>query len=52
MGNIWLGKFWQTVQVKALVRKNLVNKLVSAYAIYGFHVSVNIGEENFVANSS
>ena len=29
--------FWQTIQVKAMVKKNLVNKLKSVY----------IGEENF-----
>ena len=37
------------MQVKAISKENLVNKLgtVSAYAKYIFSVSMNIGEENF-----
>ena len=39
---------FSTVHGKYLVGENLVKKAtVSAYAIYVFHVSVNIGEENF-----
>ena len=42
-----MGKFWRTIQVKAIDRENLANKLVSAYAKCIFGVSMNIGEENF-----
>ena len=39
------GKFWRTVQVKAI--DNLVNKLQSVHMPIHLCVSVNIGEENF-----
>ena len=35
------------MQVKAIDEENFDKKQVSAYAIYIFHVYVNIGEENF-----
>ena len=40
------GKFWRTMQVKAIGKANK-QQLVHAYAIYIFHVSVNIGKESF-----
>ena len=48
MGNIWQGKFWQTIQVKAIGKEKFGEQAtVSAYVIYVLHVSVNIGKENF-----
>ena len=42
------GIFWQTMQVKAIGKEKFGEKTtVSAYAIYIFCVSVNIGGENF-----
>ena len=34
MGNIWWGKFWQTMQVKAIGKENLANKLQSVHMPY------------------
>ena len=39
--------FGEPYRYKLLARKNLANKLVSAYAKYIFGVSVNIAKENF-----
>ena len=46
-GNIWQGKFWQTMQVKAIGKEKFGEQAtVSVYAIYVFCISVNIGKEN------
>ena len=42
------GKFWRTMQMKAIGKEKFGKQAaVSAYFIYVYHVSVNIGEENF-----
>ena len=47
-GNIWQGKFWRTIQVKAIGEENCGEKAtVSAYAKYVFRVFVNIDKKNF-----
>ena len=57
MGNIWRGKFWQTIQVKAIGEENLANKLQSVYvpntfSVYSIYVSASIGEKNFPVYSN
>ena len=44
MGNIWQGKFWQTMLVKAIGEEKFGEQAtVSTHCIYVFRVSVNIG---------
>ena len=48
MGNIWQVKFWQNMQVKAIGEQKFGERAtVSAYVIYVFSVSMNVGEEYF-----
>ena len=43
-----VGKFWQTIQVKAIGEEKFdESAAASAYAKYIFGISVNIGRENF-----
>ena len=38
MANIWQGKSWQTIQVKAISEENLANKLQSVHMQNAFLV--------------
>ena len=43
----YMGKFWQTTQVKTIGKENLANKLQSVHMPNTFSVYLNIGKENF-----
>ena len=44
---IYTGKFWPTIQVKAIGEEKFVNKLQSVHMPNTFPVYLNIGSKNF-----